>query len=251
MIRSPEGESAKHRQNSDHKNPGVDSDVSGLQSRPHPADAPGESSASIDEEAVDQTIVDDPPEKVARESVRRQDDRAIERLVDEILVGDHPFETFFGCRVTFAWDAIRFETRNREHDARDRNYYRRADECLFSRRWQLLGAGSDARCSRSHHRIEPVPKQLPGTKRHDVSDYLWQIEPPAKYCEYPQNHQGPCHDPRRLVQVLLFLRSGAHGSVERVEHQPRHVDRGKESGRQSDSIDDIEQRTAGDAQPAC
>src|SRR6266516_7737994 len=163
MIRSPEGESAKHCQNSDHQYPGVDSDVSGLKSRPHPADAPGECGASVDEEAVDQTIVDDPPEEVAGENVGRHHDRAIERFVDVILVGHDYFEPFFERRVTFARDAIWSETRDREHDACDRDYYCRADKCFFCRRWNVCGAGCDARCSRSHHRIEPVPEQLAGT----------------------------------------------------------------------------------------
>src|SRR3954463_964657 len=114
MIRSSQGECAEHRQHTGDENPGVDADVSGLQPRSQPAESTRQRSTAVDEEAIDQAVVQQPPQEVSRHHVSRCDDRAVESFVDVILVRNHSLESLLGHRVTLPRHAVGLEPEQRE-----------------------------------------------------------------------------------------------------------------------------------------
>src|SRR3954462_13128796 len=101
MIRSSQGEGAEHRQNAGDENPGVNADVSGLQARSHPAESARQSGTAVDEKAIDQTVVQQPPQEIPRNRVSRNDDGAVESFVHVILVRNHSLQSLLGHRVAF------------------------------------------------------------------------------------------------------------------------------------------------------
>src|SRR6266404_4773257 len=111
FIWSPKGECTEHCEDSHHQNPGVNPDVSGLQTRSKPAEPAGESGTAVYEQTVDQAIVDEAPEELPREHIGRRDDGSIQCLVDVVLVGHHPFEAVLRHSVALPPQAIRLETR--------------------------------------------------------------------------------------------------------------------------------------------
>src|SRR5918999_265016 len=92
FTRSPDAERAEHREHADHERPGVRADLARLELRPDPPDEAREVCAAVDRQAVDQADVDAAPEKTARDAIRRPDERRVVRLVDVVLVRQHPLD---------------------------------------------------------------------------------------------------------------------------------------------------------------